>query len=63
MSKVTFYYDDTKFKDLNFEFSETSPKKKLNGLKGLNASKAADIDNLSGIFLKDGTDILPGPIS
>ena len=32
-SKVTSYYDDIKFKDLNFEFSET-PKKILNILKG-----------------------------
>ena len=52
-----------KFKDLNFEFSETSPEKTLNILKGLNPSKAAGIDNLSSKFLKDGTDILTRPIS
>ena len=62
-SKVASYYDDTKFKDLNFEFSETSPEKILNILKGLNPSKAAGIDNLSGKFLKDGADILARPIS
>ena len=56
-SKVTSYYDEIKFKDLNSEFSETS-EKILNILKGLNPSKAAGIDNLSSKFLKDGTDIL-----
>ena len=29
-SKVASYHDDIKFKDLNFEFSETSPEKILN---------------------------------
>ena len=62
-SKVASYYDDIKFKDLNLEFSETFPEKILNLLKVLNPSKAADIDNLSDKFLKDGTDILAGPIS
>ena len=38
-SKVTSYYDDSKYKDLNFEFSETSPEKILNTLKGLNPPK------------------------
>ena len=32
-------------------------------MKGLNPSKAAGIDNLSGKFLKDGADILARPIS
>ena len=62
-SIVTSYYDDIKFKDLNFEFSETSPEKLLNILKVLNPSKAAGIDNLSRKFRKDSTDILAGPIS
>ena len=62
-SKVISYYDDIKFKDLNFEFSETSPEKILNVLKGLNPSKAAGIDNISGKFLKDGADILARSIS
>ena len=35
-----------------------SPEKKFNILKGLNPSKAAGIDNLSGKFLKDGAGIL-----
>ena len=34
-SKIASYYDYIKFKDLNFEFSETSPEKMLNILKGL----------------------------
>ena len=62
-SKVASYYDYIKFKDLNFEFSETSPEKILNIFKDLNPSRAAGIDNLSGKFLKDGTDILARPIS
>ena len=32
-------------------------------MKSLNSSKAGDIDNLSGKFLKDGADILARPIS
>ena len=51
-----------KFRDLNFEFSETS-EKILNIQKALNPSKAAGIDDLSGKFLKDGTNILVRPIS
>ena len=62
-SKVTSYHDDIKFKDLNLDFSETSPEKILNILKDLNPSKAAGIDNLSGKFLEDGADILARPIS
>ena len=62
-SKVTSYYDDIKFKDLNFEFSETSAEKILNILKDLNPSKATGIDNLSCKFLKCGADILARPIS
>ena len=61
-SKVAFYHDDIKFKDLNFAFSETSPQKILNILKGLNPSKAAGIDNVFGKFLKNGADILARPI-
>ena len=61
-SKVASYYDDIKYTDLNFEFSETSPEKILNILKGLNPSKAAGNVNLSRKFLKDGADILARPI-
>ena len=50
-------------KDLNFQLSETSPEKILSILKGLNPSKAAGIDNLSGKFLKDGAHVLARPIS
>ena len=52
-SKVASYYDDIKHKGVNFE----------NILKDLNPSKAAGIVNLSRKFLKDGADILAGPIS
>ena len=60
-SKFASYYGDIKFKDLNFEFSETSPEKILNILKDLNSSKATGIYNLSGKFLKYGADILARP--
>ena len=62
-SKVASYYNDIKFKALNFEFSEISPEKILIILKGLNPYKATGIDNFSGKFLKDGADILARPIS
>ena len=62
-SKVASYYDNIKFKNLNIKFSETSPEKIFNILKGLNPSKAAGIDNLSARFLKDGADILARLIS
>ena len=62
-SKVASYCDIIFFKFLNFKFSETSPEKILNILKGLNLSKAAGIDNLSGKFLKDGADILARQIA
>ena len=62
-SKVASYYNDIKYKDLIFEFSEASPEKLLNILKGLNPSKAADIVNLSRKFLKDDAYILARPIS
>ena len=56
------YYDNIKFKNRNFEFSEIYSEKILNISKGLSPFKVAGIDNLSGKFLKDGTDILATPI-
>ena len=50
-------------KDLNFQHSEMCPEKILSILEGLNPSKAAGIDNLSGKFLKDGAHVLARPIS
>ena len=50
-------------KNLNFQLWETSPETKLSILKGLNPSKAADIDNLCGKFLKDSAHVLAWPIS
>ena len=50
-------------KDLNFQLLETSPEKMLSFLKGLNPSKTAAIDNLSGKFLKDAAHVLARPIS
>ena len=63
-SKIASYYDNNAVsKDLNFQLLEKSPQKILNILKGLNPSKAAGIDNLSGKFLKDGAHVLERPIS
>ena len=61
-TKVASYWN-IKFKDINFEFFETSPEKILNILKGFSPFKVAGIDNLTGKFLKNGTDILVRPIS
>ena len=63
-SKIAFYYNNNVVtKDLNFQLLETSPEKISSILKGLNPSKAAGIDNLSGKFLKDGAHVLARPIS
>ena len=63
-SKIaSYYYNNTVSKYLNFQLLETSPEKILSILKGLNPSKAAGIDNLSGKFLKDGAHVLARPMS
>ena len=63
-SKIAFYYNNNVVsKDLNFQLLETSPEKIAIIWKGLNPSKAAGIDNLSGKFLKDGAHVLARPIS
>ena len=49
-------------KDLNSQLLEVPPEKILSILKGSNSSKADDIDNSSGKFLKDGADFLGQPI-
>ena len=63
-SKIASYYDNNAVsKYLNFQLLEMSPEKILSVLKGLNPSKAAGIDNLSGKFLKDGAHVLARLIS
>ena len=63
-SKITSYYNNNVVsKDLNFQLLENFPEKISSILKGLNPSKAAGIDNLSGKFLKDGAHVLARPIS
>ena len=63
-SKIASHYDNNAVsKNLNFQHLETSPEKILSILKGLNPSKAAGIDNLSGKFLKDDAHVLAWPIS
>ena len=60
---ASYYYNNAASKDQNFQLSEASPEKILSILKGLNPSKAAGIDNLSGKFLKDGAHVLVRAIS
>ena len=63
-SKIASYHgNNTTSKNLNFQLSETSPEKILSILKGLNPSKAAGINNLSGKSLKDGAHVLAQTIS
>ena len=63
-SKIISYYDNNAVpKNLNFQLLETPPEKILSILKGLNISKAAGIDNLSGNFLKDGAHVFARSIS
>ena len=63
-SEIASYYDnDAVSKDLNVQLLEKCSEKILSILKGLNPSKAAGIDNLSGKFLKDGAHVLARPIS
>ena len=62
--KIASNYDNNAIlKHFNLKPLETSAEKMLSILKGLNPSKVASIDNLSGIFLKDGADVLAGLIS
>ena len=63
-SKIASYYNNNVVsKDLNFQVLQMSPEKISSILKGLNSSKAAGLDNLSGKFLKDGGHVLARPIS
>ena len=63
-SKVASYYDNNAVsKDLNVQLLKTSREKIFSILKGFNSSKAGGIDNFSGKFLKDGTDVLARLIS
>ena len=48
---------------LSFQLLEKSPEKILSILNSLNPSKAVDIDDLSGKFLKDDAHVLAQPIS
>ena len=59
--KVTPYYNNNKFEDINFAFSEITAENILNILKGLNPSKAVGIDDIPGKFLKDGANVLERP--
>ena len=63
-SEVASFYDNNAVSiELNFQLLEVYPEKILSILKGLNPSKAAGIDHLSGKFLKDGADVSAKPIS
>ena len=63
-SKIASYYDNNAVpKNLNFQLLERSPENILSILKGLNISKAAGIENLSGKFLKGGAHVFARSIS
>ena len=46
-----------------FHLSDTSEEEVFKIMQGIDISKAAGIDNLSGKFLKDGTEILAKPLN
>ena len=63
-SKIASYYDNNAVpENLNFQLLERSPENILSILKGLNISKAAGIENLSGKFLKGGAHVFARSIS
>ena len=58
-----YYQDILGLRPSKFKFSNVTEDNVLQLLKDMNVGKAADIDNLSGRFLKDGANILAKPIS
>ena len=58
-----YYQDILGLRPSKFKFPNVTEDNVLQLLKDMNVGKAADIDNLSGRFLKDGANILAKPIS
>ena len=64
LDTVHNYYQDTLgLLPSKFKFSTVTEDLVLQLLKDMNTDRAADIDNLSGNFLKDRANILAKPIS
>ena len=58
-----YYEKNLKLPNSKFKFNFVSEETALKLLKDLDENKAADLDNLSGKFLKDGATVLAKPIS
>ena len=59
---VSSYYKKLNIKS-NFEFTPTTKQEIQKILKNINTSKAPGLDNIKGMFLKDGANILATPIA
>ena len=62
INSVHQYYKSMELKD-NFNLKLTTEKKVLEVLQFIDISKAAEIDKISGTFLKNGANILAKPIA
>ena len=62
LQSVIRYYSSFTILD-DFHFNNTSEEKVLKIMANIESSKAAEIDKLSGTFLKDSANILAKPIS
>ena len=60
---VNNYYKKLNLKGKNFSFAPVVPATILKLLKQLNPAKSAEIDNLTGKFLKEGAPVLASPIT
>ena len=63
MDYIRDYYKNIDLPDGPFGFSHVHEKQIINILEKFDTNKAAGIDGLSGIFLKDGAKILSKPIT
>ena len=63
MNYVRDYYKNIDLPDGPFGFSHVHERQIINILEKFDTNKAAGIDGLSGIFLKDGAKILSKPIT
>ena len=63
ITSISSYYKNINIGNKIFNFNRISQVTVLDILKNTKTSKAAGLDNLSGIFLRDGAEILSTPIS
>ena len=62
-NSVKRFYEGLKLEDKKFNFQPIDQSVVLNLLNNINCSKAPGLDNLSGMFLRDGADVLSTPIT